>query len=83
MANDKFSATAGDRAKEMAKIRDEGYFEGVKKGHNDLLDMIEQKYMAPDVARGSERGQAILDVARECTRDIRLLEEKTKKKRFR
>lgn len=61
--------------------RREGYAEGVERGHKDLLDWLEFAYIGakdrPD--RGSERGEAILQVARDASTHFKALAARSRK----
>lgn len=74
MSNDKASPTPLDSPlvkkdkyhQDIERARDEGFQEGVKKGHLDVIDWLEKKYLAEDAPdRGTPEAQAILTLARE------------------
>lgn len=50
----------------ILKARDDGYNEAARELRQSILTYLEEKYMDPEVERGSERGNTIL----EMTRDI-------------
>ena len=56
------------------------YNEGIKEGHEQLrvqvLSWLEAEFMKREVTRGSERGEAILELARELSNHTKELKEK-------
>jgi hypothetical protein len=76
-ANDKHSA-------EMARVREEGVREGIRLGHNDLVDWLQERYV--DVrgpARGSAEANALLKLAREASLHFKELDARAANKRRR
>jgi flagellar biosynthesis/type III secretory pathway protein FliH len=54
-------------AQALANARDEGYEDGLEKGRLEVLDWLQEKYLADDApARGSKKAQALLQLAREA-----------------
>lgn len=52
-----------------------GLLDGVRQGKaerlKEVLDWLEREYLKPEVARGSERGEAVLQLARELSQAVR------------
>lgn len=46
---------------------DEGEKEGREKGRREILSLLEERYMQPDVERNTPMAQAILKIAREMS----------------
>jgi hypothetical protein len=56
-------------SRDLKKVRDEGFEEGLQKGRQEILDFLEHAYLeAPDrPARSTPEAQAILQVARDAS----------------
>lgn len=58
------------------KVLKETFAAGVRKGEQNMrakaLTFLEQKYKDPDVLRGSERGEAILELAKELSEALKI-----------
>lgn len=48
-----------------------GFQEGRQRGHQDVLDILETKYMSDNIERGSEMGEAILQLAKNVAEELR------------
>lgn len=59
------------RPSEFQNGLNEGIQQGKKEMMKQVLDWLEEQYLNPKVKRGSERGQAILEVAHELSRAVR------------
>lgn len=59
----------------MASEFQRGLLQGVKQGEaqqtKKILDWLEAKYLDPKIKRGSEEGNAILELARELSKAVR------------
>jgi hypothetical protein len=44
-----------------------GFEEGLAKGRQEILDWLQNAYLDPKVERGSHRGEAILQVAKDAS----------------
>lgn len=51
---------------EMVKIRQEGFQEGLKKGHQDIFEWLQSAYLNDSVERGTPEADAILKIARDA-----------------
>jgi hypothetical protein len=49
----------------------DGKKEGIQETRQKVLDFLEEEYMNPEVERGSELGEAILDMARRLSELMR------------
>jgi hypothetical protein len=84
MTNDNGSRTA-ERSlspKEAAKLREEGFQEGLNKGRMEIVDWLQAAYLddegRPD--RGSPKAEAILEMARAAAAHFMPLAGKAKRK---
>ena len=49
----------------------EGIGQGKQQRTKEVLDWLEREYLKPGVTRGSEKGEAILELVRELSRAVR------------
>lgn len=70
--------------RDIEQARLEGERDGRKQGHTDLIDWLQERYMAADApARGSVEANAILKLAREASEHFAALDSRAAKKRRR
>lgn len=61
-------------AEKFQAAHDVGYEEGLEEGRKEILNWLEKKYIGPEAsARGSEEGNAILQLAGQAADHIRSL----------
>ena len=51
---------------DLVRIREEGFREGLKKGHADVFEWLQNAYLSDSVERNTPEADAILKIAREA-----------------
>jgi len=67
---------------ELKKSRDEGFRDGVRTGHQDLIDWLQDRYMGSEgPERGTPQATALLTLARDASNHFKALDDRAKNKR--